>query len=525
LFNKNPYKNLIVNGLVLAADGKKMSKNAKNYPDPRIITKTHGADAVRLYLMNSQLVKGQSLRFKEEGLKDVVKDIFLPLYNSYKFLVQNIQRYEKANNTRFMFEEKYIKNNFEKLNLTDKWILAYSQRLIKFVRNEMDHYRLYTVVAELLNFLEKLTNWYIRLNRNRIKGDYGSEEALLSLNVLFMVTLDLIILLSPFIPFLTESIYQNLKNGIENPEASVHFLQIPKCNETFINEKIEKVIQDMICVIDQGRYLREQKKIVMKMPIAKIQVINSNQSFIDNIKLVENYVIEELNANEIEYILEESKYVKISANPNFQILYTKSKEIKDQMEEEDKLNDPELKAEEEKYKKEANLIASVIKKLDEKTLSTLLIDGAVDTGDKEVPKITLDQVLIKREFLKEYQKDKEFHVHANASNAIRISTEVNDKMMNAFYARDLTNKVQKMRKETGIKISDEISIAYSYVEPSTKLKAMLESSGYKESILKTLKVPFGILDKDSLVGFVNHSTLELDVAEEKIKVEIYKKLN
>lgn len=522
LFNKNPYKNLIVNGLVLAADGKKMSKKDKNYPDPRLMAEVHGADAVRLYLMNSQLVKGQSLRFKEEGLKDVVKDIFLPLYNSYKFLVQNIQRFEKANTTKFMFEEKYIKNNFDKLNLTDKWILAYSQRLIKFVRNEMEHYRLYTVVSELLNFLEKLTNWYIRLNRNRIKGDYGVEEAHLSLSVLFMVTLDLIILLSPFIPFLTESIYQNLKNGIENPEASVHFLQIPKANETFINEKIEKVIQDMICVIDQGRYLREQKKIVMKMPIAKIQVVNSNQAFIDNIKLVENYVIEELNANEIEYIVDESKYVKVSANPNFQVLYTKSKEIKDQMEEENKLDDPELKAEEEKLKKEANLVAAVIKKLDEKSLHTLLIDGAVDTGDKQAPKITLEQVLIKREFLKEFQKDKEFHVHANAANAIRISTEVNDKMMNAFYARDLTNKVQKMRKETGIKISDEIVITYSYSDSSIKLKAMLES-GFKDSILKTLKVPFILFDKESITGFERNSILELEVAEEKITVEIYKK--
>src|SRR5690606_10771991 len=130
-----------------------------------------GADAVRLYLINSPLVKGQSLKFSEKGLKDVIKDVFLPLFNSYRFLIQNIQRYEKSSGKQFTYKFYNITNNYESLNITDRWIIAYSQRLIKYVRNEMENYRLYTVVNELLSFLDKLTNWYIRLNRNRIKGD------------------------------------------------------------------------------------------------------------------------------------------------------------------------------------------------------------------------------------------------------------------------------------------------------------------------------------------------------------------
>lgn len=520
LFNKNPYKNLIVNGLVLAEDGKKMSKKDKNYPDPFLMCNTHGADAIRLYLMDSQLVKGQSLRFKEKGLKDIIKDIFLPLFNSYKFLVQNIQRYEVTNKESFIYQELYIKESLDKLNLTDKWILAYSQRLLKFVRNEMENYRLYTVVSELLTFLDKLTNWYIRLNRMRIKGDYGKEDSHISLTVLFRVTLELVILLSPFIPFFTETIYLNLRNGLINSEKSIHFLRIPNPDESLINEEIEQTIQDMICVIEQGRYLREQKKVVIKKPVAKLQIINSNEVFLKHIQLVENYVIEELNANEIEYIKEEEKFVKVTANPNFQVLYVKATEIGNAIKEEEKENDPELKLEEEKAKKEANVIADQIKKLNDNQIKELLINNKVITGNNEVPIINFDQVMIKREFLKEYTKDKDYHSHANPQNAIRISTVENEQILNAFYARDLTNKIQKQRKNTKIQITDDIVVVVEVDDKAEKVKAML-SSNYKDTIIKTLKVPFAFETPSN--DYVLNSEETVEVGEEKVKVKIFKK--
>lgn len=105
LRNDTPYKNLIVNGLVLNKDGKKMSKRLKNYPDPVEVMNDYGADAMRLYLINSGLVKAESLNFSEEGVKGVIKDVFLPWYNAYRFLIQNIQRYEQSENKAFLFDE------------------------------------------------------------------------------------------------------------------------------------------------------------------------------------------------------------------------------------------------------------------------------------------------------------------------------------------------------------------------------------------------------------------------------------
>jgi isoleucyl-tRNA synthetase len=168
-----PFQNLIVNGIVLAEDGTKMSKSKKNYPDPMFITKAYGADACRLYLCNSPVVRAESLQFKESGVKSVIREIFLPWYNAYRFLIQNISRYESANGKNFTFDSKLSSRLDANSNLMDRWIMSATQNLIKLVRAEMDAYRLYNVVKPLLSFLDQLTNWYVRLNRTRMKGEDG----------------------------------------------------------------------------------------------------------------------------------------------------------------------------------------------------------------------------------------------------------------------------------------------------------------------------------------------------------------
>lgn len=173
-----PFKNLIVNGIVLAADGSKMSKSKKNYPDPMLIASSYGADACRLYLCNSPVVRAEPLRFSEEGVRNVVRDIFLPWFNAYRFLIQNITRWEARSGKRFVFdpELKYKLAKDPAANFTDNWIIAANQNLIKFVRHEMDSYKLYNVLRPMLDFIEDLTNWYVRLNRPRMKGDDNDEQ-------------------------------------------------------------------------------------------------------------------------------------------------------------------------------------------------------------------------------------------------------------------------------------------------------------------------------------------------------------
>lgn len=272
--NDTPYKNLIVNGIVLAADGKKMSKRLKNYPDPAILINETGADAIRLYLMNSPLTRAESLNFNKEGVLAVIRDVFLPWYNGYRFLIQNITRWETVNQKAFVFDEnlKYSKDRIK--NIMDKWIIAANQNLIKNVRKEMDAYKLFNVTPKLLHFLEDLTNWYIKLNRSRIRGDETDEDWVVSLNVLFDVLLNATILLAPFVPFITESLYQNFRKVIPADSAyqakSVHFVRIPKFDPNLINESIERDVKAMQTAIELGRKIRDRQKTPLKQPVTVI---------------------------------------------------------------------------------------------------------------------------------------------------------------------------------------------------------------------------------------------------------------
>lgn len=524
VFKQNPYKNVIVNGLVLDKYGEKLSKSKGNYKDPKLLFDEYGADVIRLYLIDSPLVKGQSLKFNEDtGLSQKIKDVFLPLYNSYRFLIQNIHRYEKATNKQFVFNKEIL--FMSDLNITDKWIVAYEQRLIKFLHQEMESYRLYTVVTELLSFLDKLTNWYIRLNRSRVKGDFGEEDCLKVLNILFFTMLNLIILLSPFIPFITEFIYQNLKNGLKpnSPllEESIHFLRIPEYDEKLLDNKIEEIMNNMISVIELGRKLREKKKIPLKKPVASLSVIDFDQQFLDNIKVVENFVIEELNTNSITYINEESKYIKLSLKPNYEILYKRCKEIKDTMVTEEKENDPELKAEESQAKKEANGVAGIITKLTEGEIKELLTKKEFKKG---AIVITSDQIAVEKKFLPEYEKDKVNACLSNSDCGIVINTETNEEINNAFLSREIINRIQRLRKDSGIQIQDDIIVVYSFKDEAQAPSLVKVSLLLKDSIEKVIRAPFTKQIPKEGYNLHKEDSYEIGENEEMIHLAIYKKI-
>ena len=160
LFNKPPYKNLNVTGLVLASDGQKMSKRKKNYPDPMEVVNKYGADALRLYLINSPVVHAENLKFKEEGVRDIIKDVFLPWYNAYRFLFQNIERFEKED--KIVYKYDLQRHNASRSdNVMDVWITSFKESLLEYISIEMKAYRLYTVVPRLTKFIDQLTNWWV----------------------------------------------------------------------------------------------------------------------------------------------------------------------------------------------------------------------------------------------------------------------------------------------------------------------------------------------------------------------------
>ena len=235
---------------------------------------------------------------------------------------------------------------------------------------------------------------------------------------------------------------------------------------------------------------------------------------------MESYIIDELNTNEIKYANDEDKYLKVSLNPNFEVLYAKSKEIKETMKDENKEDDKDLIQEEKNAKTEANKIASIIKKLNQNKITELVLNGKVQTENKDVPEITKDIVLIKKDFHKNIASDKSYHNLANSECGIRINTTVNEQILNNYYCRDITNKIQKQRKETGIKITDNIIISLNVNENSKTLKKVVEQ--FKENISKVIKVKLCVgLEEET--NYIKHSDVEHNVAEEKIRILIFKK--
>ena len=330
LFDKPPFKNLIVNGLVLASDGQKMSKRKKNYPDPTEIINKYGSDSIRLYLITSPAVRGEGLKFNEAGVRDIIKDAFLPWINALKFLTQNIERWEVDKNEKFVYTDI---TTYHGHNIMDKWILSAIQSLLKFVREEMAQYKLYTVLPRLVKFIDTLCNWYVRLNRKRFRGETGSEDSYLALNTMFNVLYTMLRLCAPFIPFLTETMYQKLKPYLGTASQtleyeSIHYLLVPEVNESLIDAETEKLVALMQKVIVLGRTIRDRKTLPLRHPLKELVVIVEDYDDIENhILKVRAYIFEELNVKQMKLTKSREEYgIEMKAKPNFPVLALKAKD-------------------------------------------------------------------------------------------------------------------------------------------------------------------------------------------------------
>jgi isoleucyl-tRNA synthetase len=349
LFGKPAFKNNIVNGMVLAADGQKMSKRKKNYPDPNLVISKYGADALRMYLVNSPVVRAESLKFKEEGVLGVVKEVFLPLYNVFRFFLQNVERWETESGIKFVPDATKVRST---QNATDIWIVAETQGLIQYVHAEMKAYRLYTVMPALVKFGTQLTNWYLRLNRDRLKGQEGDEQAEsdteVGLQVLYDVLMDVSTMMAPFTPFLTEYFYQHLRKyqpsyaeacnggGTSNPvkpgkSDSIHFLRLPDYDETRLNPHAVEAMETLQNIVEQGRNAREKRSLSLKFPIKSVKVIlrNPPEHVVAAITgPLKKYILSELNAWDLTVVPKEEHHdwVTLSLSPNFKELGSRLKQ-------------------------------------------------------------------------------------------------------------------------------------------------------------------------------------------------------
>ncbi|KAE8206902.1 hypothetical protein CF319_g9634, partial [Tilletia indica] len=277
-------------------------KSLRNYPDPTILIDKYGADAIRLYLVTSPAVRAEQLRFREEGVKDMITQVFLPWLNSFRFFLGQVALLKKETGITFVYDPKAKRSE----NVMDRWILARCQNLIRFVKEEMDAYRLYTVAPVLLKMVDELTNWYIRFNRRRLKGEGGKDDWLTALNSLFETLFTLCRTTSSFTPFLTENIYQGLRPFLppqeesdKNDYRSLHFLSFPTVREDYIDEVILRRFSALQSVTELVRTLRERNLLPLRVPLKELVVFHSNQESLDDVQTLSSYITEELNVRDL----------------------------------------------------------------------------------------------------------------------------------------------------------------------------------------------------------------------------------
>lgn len=310
LFGKSPFKNVVVNGLLLAEDGKKMSKSLRNYPDPQVLFDEHGADALRLYLVDSPAVKGQEVQFSERGVRDVVRKILLRWWNAYSFYVSyaNIEA----------FEPRGIAARSP--NVLDRWILSRLNSLIENTNREMEAYKLYNVVPNLLQFIEELTNTYIRFNRKQFWADGMPEAKREAFETLFHVLHTLARVMAPFTPFLSEATYDNLSRVLAVRKDSVHLETYPEAEVARIDRELEDAVARMSQMVVMARNIRETIGVKAKIPLKRLTVIHRERRVLDAIRRLEDCFVEELNVQQVDYEDREDAWVQISARANFKKL-------------------------------------------------------------------------------------------------------------------------------------------------------------------------------------------------------------
>lgn len=453
LFGCLPFKNCVVNGIVLAEDGKKMSKRLKNYPDPALIMNSYGSDALRLYLINSPVVRAEPLRFKEAGVKEIVSKVLLPLWNSYQFFDQQVALLKKVADIHFVFDPEAEKTN---INVMDRWILASCQSLLKFVNEEMAGYRLYTVVPRLLGLIDNTTNWYIRFNRRRLKGEYGVEDTTHALNTLFEVLYTLCRGLAPFTPFITDNIYLRLLPHIPKglrgeDDRSVHFLPFPEVRSELFDEVIERQVGRMQAVIDLCRVCRDRRTIGLKTPLKTLVVIHPDQQYLDDIKSLETYICEELNVRDLVLSRDEDKYnVQYSVGADFAILGKK-------------------------LKKDAVKVKKALPGLSSQEVKDFLTKGEMTVGGIRVEK---EDLIVKRGLREdEASKSKEFNTDDDALIVLDVASY--PELVQEGLAREIVRRIQDLRKKAGLLPTDDVGMEYRVLsDPDTVgIESVFETQG------------------------------------------------
>ena len=432
LFDSEPFKNCVVNGMILAEDGRKMSKSRQNYPDPVEILDDFGADSLRAYMINSPVLRAEPLRFSRDGVRHVVRTVLLPLWNAYSFFTT----YAEADG--LTLEDLATAAEPAERAEIDRWILSVLQSLITTVNTEMERYRLYAVILPILRFIDDLTNWYIRRSRRRFWSQRGladDADKMAAFATLYEVLVGFSKVAAPVLPFITEQIYQHLVKSLD-PTArdSVHHTDYPVADDGAIDRDLEDAMIVVRNVVNLGRSLRKRHDLKVRQPLSTLTVVTRDERVRAAILSHRELIAEELNVRLIALDTDEGHLVTLSAKGNFRALGPRL--------------GPRTKA-----------VAAAIAALTHAEVDALL-DGATLEAAGEL--ITTADVIVEREPLDGVV------VATDSGYSVALDITLDSALESEGLAREIINRVQALRRDARLAVTDRIALRWQSDAPAVK---------------------------------------------------------
>ena len=430
LFGRAPFENCIVMGHVQDAEGRKMSKHIGNVVDPWDVLNKQGADAVRWYFYASS-APWLPTRFSGEMVSEMQRKFMGTLWNSYSFftLYASIDNYDPAN-----------KPAASDYSLMDKWVLSKLNSLIKTVDEGLASYQITESARAIASFVDELSNWYVRCCRERFWGKGMEGDKLAAFDTLYTVLTTLCGVCAPFIPFLTETMYQNLVvNNVPGAAESVHLTDFPVANEALIDAELEKEMDEVISAVQLGRSVRSKYNIKVRQPVQTIYVQGGQLS-----EPMAQLIAAELNAKQVLFVTDASEFTTYQLKPQMRTL----------------------------GKKYGKLLGKIGQHL------TTLDGNAVVAGFARGENLTftIDEteiVLEKDDVLTSPMNKPGFVAESDRDMMVVLDTNLTPELIEEGFVREVISKIQTMRKEADFDVVDRITIGYTTTD---KLAAIIEKS-------------------------------------------------
>ena len=420
IFNRAPYKNVIVMGHVQDEDGQKMSKSKGNAVDPMDALNKFGADAIRWYFyVNS--APWLPNRFHDKAVEEGQRKFLGTLWNTYAFYVL----YADIDN----FDPTKYSLEYDKLSVMDKWLLSKLNTLVKTVDEYLNNYKITETARALQSFTDDMSNWYVRRCRERFWAKGMEQDKINAYMTLYTALITLSKISAPMIPFMTEEIYQNLVRSVDkNAPESIHLTDFPNVNEEFIDKDLEVSMDEVLDIVVLGRAARNSANIKNRQPIGNMYVKAENVLSPFYVEIIED----ELNVKAVEFKDDVEEFVSYSFKP-------------------------QLKTVGPKYGKLLNKIREALTNLDgHKAMQELNTDGALNF-DFDGEKV----VLGREDLLIETAKNDNFVTEADTKVTVVLDIRLDDALLEEGFVRELISKIQTMRKEAGFEVVDHIVLSQS----------------------------------------------------------------